>query len=287
MSSPQYLLSAWRRGPQAAKELSCPLSPLPDEPSFEQLRKQAKDLQRAVAGDAEALAELAERVPDSAFDQSDPSSFRLSVAAARSRTSLRLPELDPTQAPCRGHRAVQPLSVTRPGRPAGDPATEFLQAACLSYEDDGPTRWDEARELLAAHPEVVAGNVYVASVVGDVAALGRVPAVDSAAATREGGPYRWEPLVYLAYARHDPAIARARYWRLRACSWPRRRPECRLPVARSPDPVHRPHRRVRRRRARAAPAAATSPFACARPLAARSRRRRQRRPGALQPDVRA
>src|SRR5579864_4662694 len=42
-----------------------PVIPLPDEPSFEQLRKQAKDLRRAVlAGDPGARAEVAERVPD-------------------------------------------------------------------------------------------------------------------------------------------------------------------------------------------------------------------------------
>jgi hypothetical protein len=42
-----------------------PVLPLPDEPSLEQLRNQAKDLQRAVlAADPDALAEVAERFPD-------------------------------------------------------------------------------------------------------------------------------------------------------------------------------------------------------------------------------
>ena len=41
-----------------------PTVPLPAEPSFEQLRKQAKDLQRAVrAEEPAALAEVAERYP--------------------------------------------------------------------------------------------------------------------------------------------------------------------------------------------------------------------------------
>jgi hypothetical protein len=34
----------------------------------------------------------------------------------------------------------------------------------------------------------------------------RVPAADPAAARRDGGPFQWEPLLYLAYARHDPRI---------------------------------------------------------------------------------
>ena len=186
-----------------------PTDLLPDEPNFEQLRKQAKDLQRAVrAGDADALAELAERVPDAAFDRTDPGSFRLSAAqlAVARRYGFA------SWARLKRHVEVIERYSRFPSRvPAGepdDPATRFLQTACLSYEDDGPVRWAEARELLADHAEIVAGNVYVASVVGDVAALGRVLEVDEAAASREGGPYRWEPLVYLAYARHDPAIAR-------------------------------------------------------------------------------
>ncbi|HEX7163217.1 MAG TPA: ankyrin repeat domain-containing protein [Trebonia sp.] len=30
---------------------------------------------------------------------------------------------------------------------------------------------------------------------------------DPALASLEGGPYRWEPILYLAYARHDPAVS--------------------------------------------------------------------------------
>jgi ankyrin repeat protein len=186
-----------------------PTVSLPDEPNFEQLRNQAKDLQRAVrAGDAEALAELAERVPDSASDRTVPSPLRLSVAqlvvarrygfASWTRLKRHVEIIE------RYSRFPSRVGADQPG----DPAARFLHAACLNYEDDGPARWAAARALLADHPEIVNGNVYVASAVGDVAALGRVLQVDSAAASREGGPYRWEPLVYLAYARHDPAIAR-------------------------------------------------------------------------------
>ena len=48
-----------------AKGVAVPTVPLPDELSFEQLRKQAKDLQRAVrAEDPAAVAELAKRYPE-------------------------------------------------------------------------------------------------------------------------------------------------------------------------------------------------------------------------------
>ena len=65
----------------------------------------------------------------------------------------------------------------------------------------GPTDPDRA-------PGLAEGNVYVAAATADAGALRRALAADPAAASREGGPFRWEPLCYLAYARHDPRISR-------------------------------------------------------------------------------
>ena len=48
--------------------------------------------------------------------------------------------------------------------------------------------------------------MHAAAAAADLAALRRILGADPAAARLEGGPFRWEPLVYLAYARHDPAI---------------------------------------------------------------------------------
>ncbi len=79
----------------------------------------------------------------------------------------------------------------------------------LYYADDQPERWAEGRRLLAAHPEITAGSVHAAAAAADTAALRRILAADPAAARREGGPFHWPPLFYLAYARHDPQIAEA------------------------------------------------------------------------------
>ena len=87
-------------------------------------------------------------------------------------------------------------------------ADTFLRLSCLSYYDDEPERWEEARRILARAPRIAESNVYVAAATADVGALGRLLAADSAAARREGGPFQWEPLCYLAYARHDPAVSR-------------------------------------------------------------------------------
>src|SRR5712691_13471826 len=83
-------------------------------------------------------------------------------------------------------------------------ADEFLALACLNYANDEPRRWARAREILDAHPEITAGNPHVAAAVADPEALRRVLADDPAAARRDGGPFQWTPLCYLAYARHDP-----------------------------------------------------------------------------------
>src|SRR6202012_4149753 len=84
---------------------------------------------------------------------------------------------------------------------------EFLRLACPWYDDDEPERWERARALLAAHPELTAGHVHAAAAAADVPALRAILADDPDAARREDGPYRAEPLYYLAYARHDPDIS--------------------------------------------------------------------------------
>ena len=85
-------------------------------------------------------------------------------------------------------------------------ADRFLQLVSLYYGDDQPERWAEGRRLLAEHPEITERSVYAAAAAPDVQALRRLLAADPRAARREGGPYRWEPLLYLTYARHDPQI---------------------------------------------------------------------------------
>jgi len=89
---------------------------------------------------------------------------------------------------------------------ASGPAEEFLRLACLSYSDDDPARWAQARQILAANPRIVEGSGNVAAAVADAQALRRILAGDPAAASREGGPLQWTALCYLAYARHDPAM---------------------------------------------------------------------------------
>ena len=152
--------------------------PLPEEPSLEQLRKQAKDL-RDASGVPLWEAQLA-------------------VARRYGFTSWTM---------LKRHVEVITRYSRFPDRVSThDTADTFLRLACLCYADDDPARWAEAARILGGSPGIVEGNVHVAAATADAGELRRVLAADPAAARREGGPFRWEPLFYLAYARHDPLI---------------------------------------------------------------------------------
>jgi len=208
------LLSVLCRGPQATRGALVPTIPLPERPSLEQLRTQAKELQRAVrAGDPAALAEVAALDPAGAVWPN----FRLSGAhlvLARRYGFASWPRL-------RRHVELRTRLSRDPGAlrraDSDDPAETFLRLACLSYEpDDGAQEWRRAGELLAEHPRLSHGNVWVAAASADSAELTRILAADRSAAQSEGGPYDWVPLLYLAYSRHyqgtdlDAALTSAR-----------------------------------------------------------------------------
>ena len=185
-----------------------PVVPLPEEPSSEHLRKQAKDLRRAVrAGDPAALAEVTEHHPGRLPGGVPPEGFSLHAAqlvvarrygfASWARLKRHLEVIE------RYSRFPARMEAAGPADAVGS----FLRLACLTYEDDQPGRWAGARRILMEHPRITEGNVHAAAVAADTAALQGILDADPAAARREGGPYRWEPLFCLAYARHDPAIS--------------------------------------------------------------------------------
>ncbi len=90
--------------------------------------------------------------------------------------------------------------------PQADPADEFLRLACLTYGADDVVRRTNARALLVAQPGLGADSVHVAAARADAASLRRLLAADPALANVESGPFDWPPLLYLAYARHDPDV---------------------------------------------------------------------------------
>ena len=216
-----------------------PIARLPQDPSFEHLRNQAKTLQRFVrAGVPQALEMVGEFHPKlSDLRAGTPAVAGFSLADAQLVTARRYgfaswPKLRAylhvverySRAPHRtaedgapGHAAPgQALpDLTSGGAAHGSPAPdgqadlaradEFLLLISLTHGGDDPGRWRRAAELLAAHPGLTRASIHAAAAAGDVEAMRDWLDRDKPAATREGGPHRWEPLLYLAYsAIEDP-----------------------------------------------------------------------------------
>jgi ankyrin repeat protein len=177
-----------------------PTVPLPHDPNLEQLKKQAKDLQRAVrAGSAIARALVAEHLPGRELrSRADAQLVLARLYGFGGWTQLRR-HLDVV-----ARHSWRPSGADHPREES--PANAFLRLACLRYEDDDPVRWRHARELLADDPALASADLYTAAA---CAATGRIDELlhgDPDAASRAGGPNGWPPLLYLGYARHDPAI---------------------------------------------------------------------------------
>ncbi|HEX4255554.1 MAG TPA: hypothetical protein VH089_10730, partial [Streptosporangiaceae bacterium] len=201
---------------------------LPDRANLTQLRKQARELQRAVRAGSPAARDLvADHHPAGAPDADTAATFSLSAARLVISRRYGFPSWTrlkrhveliqqytrvPPDAPVAGEAdavagGAGAVSGAAAGGGPGELGDEFLRLGCLWYEDDQPERWARARSLLAAHPELTRGHVHAAAAAADVATLRAILGADPGAARREGGPYRAEPLYYLAYARHDPQLS--------------------------------------------------------------------------------
>src|SRR5688572_12296452 len=127
-----------------------PTRPLPNDPSLEHLRKQAKRLRNAVRdGDPKALALVREFHP-----RVDAASTSLSLAEAQLVTARSYGFVGWTR--LKEHLAQIESHVRNPA-PASDArsrADAFIRLACVTYNND----WNrsnpaKARRLLTDHPE--------------------------------------------------------------------------------------------------------------------------------------
>jgi len=173
-----------------------PVRHLPENPNLERLRKKAKSLLRDVrSADPRALALVAE------FHPARPESFRLSDAQLVTARMYGFPgwprlkrHLDVV-----GRYSRSPHLVEA----SGDPADEFLRLACLTYGADTPDRTRRADRMLESSPDLAVANVHTMAATGSADALKSLLSDEPGLAVREGGPFGWEPLLYLAYARLD------------------------------------------------------------------------------------
>jgi hypothetical protein len=104
----------------------------------------------------------------------------------------------------RAVRATPRYSRSPHAQPIGEPirdqqelVNEFLRLACLTYGGDDPARWANAREMLDATPELATASIYTIAAFGEAAAAQELLERDPEAASRQGGPHDWEPLLYL------------------------------------------------------------------------------------------
>ena len=79
---------------------------------------------------------------------------------------------------------------------------DFLELACLQYfHDDGPERWQKAREILEGKPDLESESIYHACAIGSPERVIEFLENDTTLANEPGGPMDWEPLLYACYSR--------------------------------------------------------------------------------------
>ncbi|HEX3812068.1 MAG TPA: ankyrin repeat domain-containing protein [Mycobacteriales bacterium] len=175
-----------------------PTRRLPDEPSLEHLKSQAKLLRRKVRErDAQALAEIGEFDPGAKTDELSLTAAQLVIARKYGFTSW--PKL-------RAHVDVI-AEFSRNPEPAPDGAADtvdhFLQLVCLNYTRDTTDQLARAQQALDARPELAHSNIYAIAATGNAEQCRAALAADPTQVSRPGGPFNWEPLLYLAYSRLD------------------------------------------------------------------------------------
>ncbi len=168
---------------------------LPDNPDIEHLRNQAKALLRQIkAGADDAAALVAELHPQ------PPQIVKLADAqliTARMYGFASWPKLKQHVDVVRRY-SRSPHQVAS----AGTGPDEFLRLACLTYGDDHPSRIQRAGQFLSA---VATANVFTMAATGSFEAMRAALDDDPLLARTSGGPFDWEPLLYLCYARVSPA----------------------------------------------------------------------------------
>jgi ankyrin repeat protein len=181
---------------------------LPGNADLEQLRNGATSFQRAVrtgdAGAAEVVREFHPRLPEAQPGSPEFTRADAQLVVARSFGFPSWPTLKTYL------ETVATYARSPHDQPVGGPiatdsqrADEFLRLACLNWGNDDPARRERAAEMLAAHPELASAGIHTAAAVGDVKAARALLESDPASARAQGGPFDWEPLVYLAYSRID------------------------------------------------------------------------------------
>jgi ankyrin repeat protein/ketosteroid isomerase-like protein len=182
---------------------------LPGNANLEQLKKGAKSFQRAVrAGDPGAAQIVNEFHPR--LGEAQPGSPELNAFTRTDAQVVIARQFGfPSWPKLKAHLELVARYARSPHeQPVGEPLTdeqavidEFLRLACLNYGDDDPDRLRRAQSLLHENDWLGRASIHTIAATGDLDAARALLDRDASQASLLGGPYGWEPLLYLTYAR--------------------------------------------------------------------------------------
>ena len=186
-----------------------PVRGLPGNANLEQLKKGAKSFQRAVragdAGAAEVVREFHPRLPDAPPGSPELERFTRADAQlviARQFGFASWPKLK-AHLELVARYARSPHEQPVGGELADERAVvdEFLRLACLTYGDDDRERLQRAQSLLEEHNWLARASIHTIAATGEVDAARELLHRETGQASLVGGPFGWEPLLYLTYSR--------------------------------------------------------------------------------------
>lgn len=179
-----------------------PIRPLPNDPSLEHLRKEAKRLLKAVrARDAAAIGQAKEF---HARGDAAIAGFQLNDAQHVVARSYDFPSWTRLKAHL---AAIAPFIWSEPVRPP-DPATPadlFIRLAVMVYGTWSRSNPERARRLLGEQPELVRATFHTALAAGEVATVRDYIQRNPALINAKGGPLNLPPLLYACYSRMEDA----------------------------------------------------------------------------------
>jgi ankyrin repeat protein len=173
---------------------------LPEYPSLEQYKKQAKDLlhshSKAAPHALDRIARSHPQLHDQPPDVIRTAPFRLADAQlviAREHGFESWPKFA---------KRVETLRLTREVASLADPAAAFIEAACVPRHAHNSGTLEEAETILARYPHVAASSIHTAAILADEAAVRTWLAGDPLNATVKGGPRGWDSLTHLCFSRY-------------------------------------------------------------------------------------
>jgi hypothetical protein len=172
---------------------------LPDRPSVEQYKKQAKELLRAATvGEPAALERMHSHHPrlhDLSLDR--PRAMTLADA------QFVLAREHSYESWSAFVKHIEALRIIRSVEDLADPLNTFIEVACVDRHGWHASGSLEYADLILAHyPDVATASIYSAAVLADEAAVRGWLGRDASLATAAGGPHEWDALTYLCFSRY-------------------------------------------------------------------------------------